>query len=277
MAKKRTIRSEKITEEDLNPQVSNDVQSELEKKEDIGYFTVTGYPTAGKLYPEGTVIKARPLKVIEVKMLSQMDEETADDVVNDILRRALIGIDVDNIYAVDKLYFVFWLRANTYKDSGFEVEFKCPLCKKMSTYNYSIDTLKVRTFDDESLSAFENEFKLPKSDLKMKLKLLTVADEQENKKFIRDNEKSLMNFDAQVLTVCKMIDTINGEKKGMIEKYMYVTEEITAGDYAYIESLIQDRTAGCEPTINVKCNECGGSTESVLPFQPSFFLPKVST
>jgi hypothetical protein len=270
---KRQIKSETISEKDF--ETSQDIISDVSKPDQSGYIKIEGYPTGGTLYPVGTVIKGRPMKVLECKMLAQADEENLEDVVNDILNRTIIGVKVDDMYTADKLYFVMWLRANTYQHSNFDVEFKCPLCKKKASYAFDVDNLRIRGFDKNTLDIFQNEFELPQSKTKVKVKALTVADEKANKKFIKDNERSLMNFDSEVLYIAKMVKEINGEEKGLIEKYMFLTEELTPSDYVYLQSFIQSKTAGLEPMVDVKCNECGGSTETVLPFQPNFFFPEV--
>lgn len=267
----RNIESQPITEDEFNK--SGEIMQEVEKVDEIGYYIINGLPTSCKLYPEGTIIKARPLKVLEVKMLSQMDDETADDVVNDILNKVVIGINIDELYTPDKLYIIFWLRANTYKDSNFGMDFKCPLCAKNSSYDFEIDNLKLRSFNDESLKDFQDGFSI--GDTKITIGLMTIKDEKDNKRFLRDNERSLMNFDEEILAICKMIKTINGKKLGMIEKYMYLTEDLNPAQYAIIESYLEDKRVGVEPMMNVVCKECGGSTETVLPFRPDFFLPKV--
>lgn len=272
---KRQIKSEKITEKEFK--TSQDVISDLVKPDESGYIKIEGYPTGGMLYPKGTIIKARPMKVLECKMLAQADDENLEDVVNDILNRTLIGIDVNDIYTADKLYFVMWLRANTYQNSDFDVEFKCPLCKKNSAYAFTVDNLKIRQFDKDTLEVFQNEFELPQSKTKIKITALTVADEKANKKFMKEHERDLMSYDNEILYIAKMVKEINGEKKGMIEKYMFLTEELTPGDYVYLQSFIQNKIAGLEPMIDVECNQCGGSTETVLPFQPNFFFPEVDT
>ena len=44
----------------------------------------------GKLYPQGTIIKIRPLNVQEIKYLATISEENATDIINEILEKCLI-------------------------------------------------------------------------------------------------------------------------------------------------------------------------------------------
>ena len=61
-----------------------------------------------KLYPEGTKIWARPLKVPEVKKLSSLSEDNADFVITEILKKTIRGINIDDLLLVDKLFLIFF-------------------------------------------------------------------------------------------------------------------------------------------------------------------------
>ena len=57
-------------------------------------------PTMGKLYPEGTVIKIRPLNVQEIKYLATICEENATDIINEILEKCVLlkNIEFEDIF-----------------------------------------------------------------------------------------------------------------------------------------------------------------------------------
>lgn len=277
---KRSMRMEDYdpnAKEVIQPKEEIQPKPEVKKQpvNDNDFFDVIdGLPTGGKLYEEGTEIKARPLKVAEVKMLAGMTEATANNVVNDILQRAVRGIEIDNLYTADKLYIMFWLRANTYKESGYEVKFECPLCNSNSQYAFELDALNIKELSDDDIDKLDQQFELPNGD-KIKFKLLTIKDENDNEKFLKQNKNSMLLFDEEILGVCRMIKDVNGEKQGMIDKYMYLTEKLSPVDYAYLESYLEKSSVGLEPTIDVKCQKCGGASDTMLPFRPDFFLPKV--
>jgi len=115
----------------------------------IGFYPINDLPSKYKLYPQGTIIYGRPLRVIEVKQLSQMGEENSGNVINSILRSATKGIKIEDILIADKVYILFWLRANTYKDSGYKVDFNCLKCKKPSSYSFALDALDVTYIKDD--------------------------------------------------------------------------------------------------------------------------------
>ena len=285
MNKKKSVRMEDWNPEDDNkkpktpPKIETIETPKLTATSDVdndGIYDIIDNLPCGILYPEGTVIKARPLNVIEVKMLAGMTEDTANDITNTILERTVIGIDVDRVYSADKLYIMFWLRANTYKESGYNVKFECPRCNTDSEYAFELDKLNIKTITEENLNLMRDSFKLPNNDV-LKFSILTVGDEKQNEQFLRENKTSLMNFDQEIVALCRTIQSINGEKKGMIDKYMYCTETLDPVNYSYLESYMEDKGAGLEPTINVKCSKCGGASDTMLPFRPDFFLPKYRT
>jgi len=269
-----------------NPTVTNTpvpadpVQAIVEKAaqkatSEVGFIEIEGLPTKGALYPEGTLIKGRSMNVKEVKALSNMNGNNANNIINEILKSTTRGIDVSDIYTVDKLYIVFWLRANTYPDSGFEVGFECGECNKDSTYQFELSNLKVQDFEEERHEKYLKGLTTPSGD-KINFKLLQVSDEEENDKFVKTHETATNDFDEETVSLARMITHINGEKKGTIAKYTYLTEEISPADYIHIQSFTENHGMGVQPSINVTCKKCGGDTDTVLPFRPDFFLPKVT-
>ena len=93
-----------------------------------GFQPVDTLPSKYKCYPKGTRIYARPLKVLELKQLATMSEETADEVINSVLSRSTIGLDVGDRVVADKIFLVMWQRAHTYKGVEFSISYVCPDC-----------------------------------------------------------------------------------------------------------------------------------------------------
>ena len=115
--------------------VAKQVMVQDTKKEE-NYHEITDLPSKYRLYPKGTKIFARPLKVLEVKALASINEDNANYIINDTLSKTIQGITIDDLVVADKLYLVFWLRANTYRESGYVVDFYCRHCESESTYEF---------------------------------------------------------------------------------------------------------------------------------------------
>lgn len=235
------------------------------------YWFIDTLPTKYRLYPEGTKIEARPLKVIEVKKLSSMNESNADYIINDILRRTIRGIKIDNIYLADKLYIIFWLRNNTFRDSSYVVDFRCPKCDKDSKYHFELNNLKVDYLKEDYDP--NKEINLKSGD-KLKLRYLKIFDELAFERFKEINGELFDEIDDQLLGLSQMINTVNGKPiEDMLERYKYVLE-LDPQDFSYISTYIDKYSIGVDPIMNVECQLCGGTSPMGITFRGEFFLPK---
>lgn len=243
-----------------------------QQKNDDNYWEITGLPSKMKMYPKGTVIKGRPLKTLEVKKLATMNSTNMDDMINDVLVTSIMGLEVSDILASDKLYILFWLRANTYKESGFNVEFDCELCGMESEYEFNIDS--IQTIDIEDDYDPLKVLTLPSSKDELVVKHMTIADEQQLTNFMKSHEKSLNTFDAEILDLAGQIGQIGGDVcNSLLKTYDYVSE-LDPSDFAYLTSYMEYISFGIKNSLEVKCQKCGGSTQTGVTFRSEFFLPK---
>lgn len=259
-----------------------DVVKPVEKKAEKvsksdNYFEITGLPSKMRFYPEGTVIEGRPMKVLEAKLLSSLSEDNFDKIVNEVLTRTIRGINVQDLIVADKYFIVFWLRANTYKDSSYTMKFDCPHCNKKdknapeSEYNFGLDCLNVNHLKAEF--DFKTELSLPQEKTKLLFRLPTITDETKLADFKKNIANSMMDIDDEILQVANVIASIDGESQSLLSKYNFLTE-LFPGDYAYIESYIESFDIGISESMDVKCNKCGGTSPVGITFQKEFFLPK---
>ena len=233
------------------------------------YWKIEGLPSKGKFYPEGTLIVGRPLKVIEVKKITSINDTNADFILNDILSRCIKGIDVNKIFIADKLFFLFWLRANSFRDSSYVVSFKCCKCEKESDYHFEIDSLETQVISDEY--DVNKEFTVGKD--KITYEYLKVEDELYIYKFKEINSKIVADVDDELLAMAHMIKKINGKSLGLMEKYFWMTN-IAPGEFSYLKTIMNKFGMGVKPFVNVTCKFCGGITPVGISFREDFFLPE---
>ncbi len=234
------------------------------------YMEIVGLPSKGSLYPKNTKLVGRALKVIEVKKLSALTEENADYIINDIISRTIKGINVDDILVSDKLYLIFWLRANTYRDSGYTVGFHCDKCETDSSYHFELDNLEVNFLREDYNP--NNEITLQNGD-RVLLKQLRVKDEKIVDRFKEMNSESIRDIDDELLTVSQMIQTVNGSEVGLLTKYNYILD-LAPGDFSYISSYMDKFSMGVKPYVNAVCKKCGGTAPCAVSFRADFFFPK---
>jgi hypothetical protein len=269
------IQMEKVTE--TKESVKNTKVDNLELKNDpmLGFYPITDLPSKYKLYPENTLIYGRPLRVIEAKQLSQMSEGNSNTIMNNVLRSAIKGINVDDILVADKLYIIFWLRANSYKDSGFKVDFNCLECETKSSYHFNLDSLKITYISDDYSK--DKEFMLPinKHEINMRYQRIKDAVELENFKS-KNSDNPLVSYDDDILSLASCINLINGEDKTLKQKYDYLIG-LDVGDYSVISTEMTDNEIGISTIINVKCSKCEKISFAGLDFREDFFIPKYKT
>jgi len=244
-----------------------------EKQDDINYWDIDDIPTKYKLYPDGTKIVARPLKVIEIKKLTALTDDNADTIVNDILRKSIRGININDIYSADKMYLLLWLRANSFRDNKYVVGFGCDKCDKDTTYHFDIENVDVDYIDDDYDPS--KSIVLSNGDT-IKVKLLQIKDELAlstfNVKYRSAIEKSGEPVDDELLAISFMIDTINNTSLDSISTYNYLLD-MQPGDFATLTTLLGDNNVGIKSTMSVVCSECGGESQLGITFHPDFFLP----
>lgn len=227
---------------------------------DPEFWPIEDLPSKYLLYPKGIKIFGRPLKLIEVKKLSLLNEENFDITINTVLASAIRGIQIEDLLIADKLYIIFWLRANTYREPGYEVSFFCDKCEKMSNYMFTLDNLSVVYLKEDFLqnNIFNN----------LTLGFLTVAEELEVKKF----KKSSTEIDDEIVNVAATVKLIDGKKETIQKKYSYLIE-MKPTEYVKLKSIITKYEIGVNGNLKVKCQKCGGEAQVGVTFRPNFFLP----
>ena len=203
-------------------------------------LNLTELPTMGKLYPQGTVIKIRPLNVQEIKYLATISEENATDIINEILEKCLVlkGIEFEDIYLGDREYLIFWIRINSFtKNSGYDVTIKeCSRCKNQFTTN-----VQLTDFQEKYIEEDPQEIQLSDSGITLKLKYPTVRDLD-----IKCEDKEIEKF-------IRHID--------MPDKNITILEQFIGGlsalDYSIMKNAIDKMEIGFSHEITILCPMCG--------------------
>lgn len=255
----------------VEPEMPKQVQyTQPDATANANHWKISGLPSKGKFYPAGTEILGRPMKVLEVKKISSMNEENGDFILNDIIKKTIKGISLDDIYVADKLFLIFWLRANTYRESGYVIPFICNKCEKKSEYHFEIDNLEVQEISDNfSPNA---EYTMSNGD-KITYDYLKVKDELYIGRFKELNRAAIGDIDNELLAMSQMIKTINGKELTLLQRYYWLTES-APGDYSHIKTLMEKNGMGVKPYVNVTCKECGGAASVAVSFREDFFIPE---
>jgi len=248
------------------PLVNNDTQEVIGSN----YWPINNLPSKCRLYKEGTQITGRPLKVLEVKKLSSLNDSNADFVINDVIRKSIRGITVEELFVSDKMAIILWLRSNSFRDPSYIVPFKCDKCSAESSYHFDInENIDIKYLSD---SYNPNDDVALRSGDKIKIKFLTVGDINKVERFKDVNKNAIGEFDNEMLTIAAMITELNGEHRTLMECYDFICN-VTPEDFSYVVSYIDKFGMGIKPEMTVTCTKCGGQSLEAVTFQPSFFFP----
>ena len=197
-------------------------------------------PTMGKLYPEGTVIKIRPLNVQEIKYLATICEENATDIINEILEKCVLlkNIEFEDIFLGDRTYLAFWVRINSFtKNSGYDINIKeCDKCKNPYTTN-----IKLTDFEEKYITEDPQEIDLPDAGITLKLKYPTIRD-LEVKCEDKEVEKFIRHIDVADKNVVILEQFIRG---------------LSALDYSIMKNTIDKMEIGFSNQVTIYCPLCG--------------------
>lgn len=197
-------------------------------------------PTMGKLYPEGTVIKIRPLNVQEIKYLATICEENATDIINEILEKCVLlkNIEFEDIFLGDRTYLAFWVRINSFtKNSGYDINIKeCDKCKNPYTTN-----IKLTDFEEKYITEDQQEIDLPDAGITLKLKYPTIRD-LEVKCEDKEVEKFIRHIDVADKNVVILEQFIRG---------------LSALDYSIMKNTIDKMEIGFSNQVTIYCPLCG--------------------
>lgn len=232
-----------------------------------GFYELTELPSKFKLYPAGTQIFSRPLKILEVKQLASMSADNYNSIINNVLKKSVKGINIDDLVTADKLYIIFWQRANTYRGDGFSIDFKCNLCDTDAHYDFDISQIQLSDIPDDY---DENKtYVTPVAKDVITFKQLIVKDER----LIESYSKIDENADDELMVLAAVIKTINGEEMNFKSKYEFITN-MAVHDTLFLNKKYKDIEISINPIANVKCSNCGGEAQTPITFRSDFFLPE---
>ena len=229
-----------------------------------GYQLVEGLPSCGKFYKSGTKIYSRALKVIELKKLASMDGDNFNDVIRSVLKDSVIGVAVDDIILVDKLYLILWQRANTFGKEKFEVNFVCPECGEESTYGFDMSCVSIKGIPEDC--GADVEYKIGEDTVT--LDMIRIKDEAMM-------EHLAEGVDRDIFTMAVRLHTLNGKELKKEEAYNYITN-MNPECFMQLVDVMNKADVEVKPNLTVDCKKCGGRVEIPLSFRGNFFLPKYS-
>ena len=252
---------------------------------------MTELPTRGKLYG-GADIYLRNFKVIEIKRLSTVDENTANDVINDVMGNVVKGYEYGKIAAVDKVALLFYVRMNTFPDPKYKINFACTNsvpdgqggqkeCGHGNKLFFTANDLDVKRVE-EDFNENSLKFNIPNGDeiawrfpLVSDEKGILIAVDKLKIEFEKMEGYDSSDVDSDIVSYAYVIDMINGQKLSTADKYIYITEVMSPQDFVVLTNEMNNRfDIGVDTMIKTTCSACGGRVSVPVMFSPEFFLPE---
>jgi hypothetical protein len=266
---KRKIRVLDVPEESspLSAETNNTIDETKQSLSDVNVWEIKGLPSRGVFYQ--FPLTGRPLTVLEVKRTTSISSDNIDEIIDTILASAVSGINVDDILVDDKLYILYWLRAQTFINDGFDIPYTCPTCKASAPYHFSVNNIE-QNYLAEDFEFSQLEFINPLDNAKIKYHPRTIGDEKKVKYFI-NKMKNIANLDIDLLNIAIQISEINGEHVFLENAYNYLIKD--SQNFAVLLSNMNTCSCGIAELFTVKCSNCKEAGFVPITFQSSFMLP----
>jgi len=206
------------------------------------YFNIpySNLPSHGQLYPKCSSIRFRILQIRDLKYLAAMDEKNAFKMIGDILKRCLKveGMDLSDIYRMDRLPIIFYLRRNTFMlSNGYQTEFDCPYCGSRVIKNFEVHNIKSKPIEESVIR-------------KAEIGGITVSGIYRK---IFDPE--IRTEDPEIDLIVNWTDIVeswNIEGRDLVKKIL----ELPADEYARLKHLASDARCGVLGYTELMCDRC---------------------
>tara|TARA_R110001592_G_scaffold177358_2_gene417649 strand:+ start:5819 stop:6610 length:792 start_codon:yes stop_codon:yes gene_type:complete len=260
----------KLKLDDIEEPTQPTQQLEPEEIIPAGYFPIETLPSKFKLYPKGTKIYSRPLKILEVKQLSMIDESNFNSVINTVLSKTVKGIDIQDLVVADKLFIIFWQRANTYKGDAFSIDLDCDKCGSKVKYNFDVSQLVITDVSDDYDA--DKIFTLPECKATVKFEQMTVKSEKNADSYLKGNKGA----DDDMVAIAAVLTSIDDKPCSIDYKYKWLID-LSVADIMFLTHVYHKEEISLNPMLEIECPSCGGKAETPISFRADFFLPEYKT
>ena len=268
--------------------VINKVQKAEEKKESnnlLGWqvLDISGFPSKGLFYPEGTRVFVRAATAAEIKHWSTMNVEKAEEVnehINYVLERCC-RVSINNpeysggnwkdLNDVDRLYVLFAIRDFTFPNGSNELMFNIDERKQIPIIKDNIDFVN---FPDELMDLYDDVdkcFKLKfKSGKVINVYITTVGVGQWITRYVAQKRESREQLDIDFLLYAPLLIknhhkfTLRQYEQLLDQSYDWGAKEWSA--LAYVRDIILN---ACEPRVRYT-DDAGVEVSAPLTFRGGF-------
>jgi hypothetical protein len=247
------------------------------------YVELMGIPSCGILY--AGAVEGQPLKVSDILLIQGMNETNTSQRFGEIIKRRVRGVDPAQILLDDELYIAFWLRHNSFPDSGFDsMPYQCEACEHIGQYSESKIPFSAFDWVIENAEAKLTKLKetrgavqgtLPISKMPYTVRVRVRGHLARVNSIIRRDyttfNKTVPGEIEELLHIFASIDLGFGD---LMETVQYASNQMDPRDFVHLMKVTNDLRLAPNPTAHHVCTECGEAVTSTgYTFRPEIYLP----
>ena len=251
-------------------------------------------PTGGSYYASGHPLHGKD--TLEIKYMTAKDEDILTSksllkkgvAINRFLQNIIVerNVKVEDLLVGDKNAILVAARISGYGED-YRTKTQCPACATTQEYDFTLSGGTIVGFDTEHYNAEDHENRvtkneddtfdilLPKSEVKLKVRLMNGHDEARLAEGMKNNKKksSIIGHDTnmtdQYLTY---IVSVNGsEAMGHVHSFV---NAMPAADSRFLRTAYQALMPNYDLKQHFACESCGYEQDMEVPFTADFFWPK---
>jgi len=212
-------------------------------------------PTKGLFYEEGQKIYIRPFSYDEEKMMMTASKAGSINLVDNLIRRCLQGIAVEELTIPDKVFILFKLRELSYGNE-YKVNLMCEQCEHSNELVVEINKLNINYTPEDAQQL--QEIHLPGCNRKAFVIIPRVKDE----KYVTSPSLLMDN-------IWRFVERVEDiEDRDIIRSFI---KKLPASDISILKQAIIGQDWGIDTLVKFHCLQCEAVNENSLPLNADFF------
>lgn len=240
---------------------------------------IISLPSKGLVYPESNPLSKGE---ITIKLMTAREEDIITNAnlirkglhLDKLLEAVVVepGVNINDLILGDKNAILVSTRILAF-GPDYEVIINDPADGQPVDVTIDLSTIKIKEVDESVLNRNnEYSYKLPKSGVEIKFKLLTHGDEVLISKDVEASQKTLKQGNEITTRYRRMITEVNGTRDlGYISNF--VSNQLLAADSKALRKYALDISPDLDLTFEYTSNLTGESEALRIPFGVDFFYP----
>lgn len=236
----------------------------------------------GALTGEVTIL---PTTTKEEKMITSAGPNSGISIIDTLISRCVRGIDVkpEDMLVGDRNYLMLAIRAVGFGEE-YQYQISCPSCKQVFVHKVQLpNDLEVVHLKKDFVEPFEVE--LPRSGIKLELRLLRGTDEKEIQKYeekiyrvVNVQEAGDPSYDYRrarhvVKVTLKNGKVVENKSEDATNEIIAIMSSFSSIDNMAFRDALSANDCGVDSELQYSCPKCSDVFTRMLPMTVDFFRP----